>query len=154
MLGYLFHRGDMDGGIYAGVDYQNYKLSPDDPTSAVRGTEWGFKVAGDVSTSREGERYFSLAGSYSTAFDSYWARVRTGFNRSRYTFGAEASAFGSEDFDGQRLGAFLTFDVNLRPNSNPIEVTLSGGHQFVSDSGGTTGGGQGLYGSIVFSSSF
>ncbi len=51
MLGYLFHRMGYSGGIYTGADYENYKLSPDDLNSPVRGTEWGFKVAGDVATS-------------------------------------------------------------------------------------------------------
>src|SRR4029453_8043009 len=37
MLGYLFHRNAFSGGIYLGADYQNYKLSPDDPTTSVRG---------------------------------------------------------------------------------------------------------------------
>jgi hypothetical protein len=158
MLGYMFHRGDLHGSVYVGADYQNYKLSPDDPTADVRGVEWGYKVAGDLATSRDGPIYFALSGSYSTAFDSYWSRVRYGFNRSRRTFGIEAQAFGNEEFDAQRLGAFLTFDVNLRPGT-PIEITIAGGHQFVNDPTGggatpTTGGGEGTYASIVFSTAF
>jgi hypothetical protein len=159
MLGYLFNRGAFSGGVYLGADYQNYKLSPDDPTTSVRGTEWGFKVAGDVATSDDRPLYFALAGSYSTAFDSYWSRVRVGHNRNHVIYGIEGSAFGNEDFDAQRLGAFLTFQVPLRP-STPLEVTLAAGHQFANDSksGSTTststGGGEGTYGSVVFSMPF
>jgi hypothetical protein len=157
MLGYLFNRGAFSGGIYVGADYQNYKLSPDDPTANVRGTEWGFKVAADIATSDDRPLYFSLAGSYSTAFDSYWSRVRVGHNRNHVIYGIEGQAFGNEDFDAQRLGAFLTFQVPLSPRT-PLEVTLAAGHQFVGDSkSGTTtstGGGEGTYGTIVFSMPF
>jgi Cellulose biosynthesis protein BcsS len=158
MLGYLFHRTGFSGGIYMGADYQNYKLSPDDPDTSVRGTEWGFKVAGDIASSDDRPLYLSLAGSYSTAFDSYWTRARIGHNRNRIIYGIEGQAFGNEDFNAQRLGGFLTFQVPLRP-STPLEVTLSAGHQFVNDSGSSgdsisTGGAAGTYGTIVFSTTF
>ena len=132
MLGYLFHRMGYSGGIYAGADYENYKLSPDDLNSPVRGTEWGFKVAGDVATSDDRPLHLSFAGSYSTAFDSYWTRARVGHNRNRIIYGIEGQAFGNEDYNAQRLGGFLTFDFPLRP-SMPIEVTLSAGYQFVNE---------------------
>jgi hypothetical protein len=157
MLGYLFNRGAFSGGIYAGADYQNYKLSPDDPTTNVRGTEWGFKVAADVTSSDDRPLYVSMAGSYSTAFDSYWTRLRLGHNRNRVVYGIEGQAFGNQDFNAQRLGGFLTFQIPLRP-STPLEVTLSVGHQFVNDSNSgtevSTGGGAGAYGTIVFSTTF
>jgi hypothetical protein len=157
MLGYLFHRSHVSGGIYVGADYQNVKLKPDDPTEKVRGTEIGFKVAGDVSTDREMPYYFSLHANYSTAFETYWARARAGLTRHKVAFGAEGIAFGDEGFDAQRLGGFVMFDLNLLPN-RPIEVTLSAGHQFVSDTkSGTTGGiggSEGTYGSVVFSLTF
>jgi len=160
MLGYLFNRGRWSGGVFVGVDYQDYKLKPDDPTSNVRGTEVGFAVAANVDTGREGPYYFSLNGKYSTAFDSYWGRVRTGLNRGRFTFGPEFIAFGDTDFDAHRIGGFLTFDVKLIPRM-PLEVTLSAGRQFVDSSGGggggtvtSVGGGEGTYGLVVFSTSF
>ena len=158
MLGYLFHRNAFSGGIYLGADYQNYKLAPDDPTTSVRGAEWGLKVAADVATSDDRPLYFSLAGSYSTAFDSYWTRARLGHNLNRVVYGIEGQAFGNEDFNAQRLGGFLTFQVPLRPNL-PLEVTLAAGHQFVNESSSSsdstsTGGSAGTYGTIVFSTTF
>lgn len=160
MLGYQFTRGITSGAIFVGVDYQDYKLSPDDPTAQVRGSEVGFAVAGNLETSRDQPYYVSLAGKYSTAFDTYWGRIRTGLNRGRFTFGPEAIAYGDTEFDAQRLGGFLTFDLKLIPRM-PLEVTLSAGHQWANDStvggGGpvtSVGGGDGTYGSIVFSTTF
>jgi hypothetical protein len=156
MLGYRFSRNQLYGGIYAGIDYQDYKLKPDNPTAEVRGTEVGFAVAGNLETSRDLPYYFSLSGKYSTAFDTYWSRLRLGLNRGRVTFGAEGIALGDLESDEQRLGGFVMFDVKLIPRM-PFEVTLSAGHQFASGSStgvGSTGGGEGNYGLIVFSTTF
>jgi Cellulose biosynthesis protein BcsS len=159
MLGYRFVRKHMYGGIYVGGDYQNYRLSPDDPTAKVRGTEVGVKVAAELATSKELPYYFALNGNYSTAFDVYWARARVGLIRGGVTFGPEGIVFGDEEFNAQRLGGFVSFDVKLLPN-RPVEITLSAGHQFVNDSGssagggngiGGAGGGEGTYATIVFS---
>jgi hypothetical protein len=157
MLGYLFHRMGYSGAFYLGADYENYKLSPDDLSSPVRGTEWGFKVAADVATSDDRPLYLAFSGTYSTAFDSYWTRVRVGHNRDRIVYGVEGQAFGNEDFNAQRLGGFLTFQLPLRPTL-PLEVTLATGYQFVDESNNgdstSTGGGKGAYGTIIFSTTF
>src|SRR5262245_32739627 len=50
MLGYLFNRQHLAGGIFVGFDWQNVRLKPDDPSATVRGTETGVKVAGWVET--------------------------------------------------------------------------------------------------------
>ena len=158
-LGYMLSRNQVGYEIYAGVDYQNVKLSPDDPTAEVRGTEWGFKVGAGIETEKELPYYYALEGQYSTAFNSYWARARVGLHRGRFTFGPEASVVGDEDFDAQRVGAFVRFDVEL-PRFRPVEVTLSGGHQFVSgsnennDNTGSIGGSAGTYGLLNFSTTF
>lgn len=156
MIGYKISRGHWWAAGYIGVDYQDHDLTPDDPANPVRGSEVGFKVAADIATLRQGTPiYFGLSGQYSTAFDSYWARARVGLNRDRFTFGPEAIALGSDSFDAHRIGGFLTFDLNLAPRM-PIEVTLSGGYQFLDGNGsgggfgGGSGGGEGVYGGIVF----
>ena len=159
MLGYRFNdeKGKIYGGIYIGADYQNYRLDPDDPTAQVRGTEWGFKVAADLATLREGTPlYYALVGNYSTSFQTYWARARVGVNLHGVTFGPEGIVLGDVGFDAQRVGAFLIFDLKPFPKMAPIEVGLSVGHQFVAGEGGGVvdgvggvGGGEGTYGGIV-----
>lgn len=157
MIGYKISRGNIWAAAYIGIDYQDHDLTPDDPANPVRGSEVGFKVAADIASLRTGSPlYFSLNGQYSTAFDSYWARGRIGLNRGHMTFGPEVLAMGSDSFDAQRVGGFVMFDVSLVPNM-PIEVTLSGGYQFLDDSNGNSfggGGGEGAYGGIVFTTLF
>jgi hypothetical protein len=153
MLGYLFNRKGYSGGIFVGVDYQNFTLSPDDPTAPVRGTEIGAKIVGNLTSADELPYHYSLQGAYSTAFNSYWARARIGLNRSGVTFGPEVIVVGSDSFDAHRLGGFTTFKFErLR---TPIELTLSAGYHFVDGTHGATttgssGGGDGAYGSVVF----
>ena len=94
MIGYKFSRGPVWGSIFVGVDVQDYDLSPDDPTALVRGSETGFKVAGDLSTAYGSPIYASIAGNYSTAFNSYWARARVGVYRDKLTWGPEGVVLG------------------------------------------------------------
>src|SRR5262245_11256907 len=109
MLGYKFARGALWGTVFAGVDYQNHRLSPHNPDENVRGTEIGFKVGADLSTPYGSQFYAALSANYSTAFDTYWARVRFGHHRGNFTFGPEGIVMGNEGFDAQRLGGFLTW---------------------------------------------
>ncbi|HEU0160238.1 MAG TPA: cellulose biosynthesis protein BcsS, partial [Hyphomicrobiaceae bacterium] len=111
-----------------------------------------------IETEKELPYYFALEGNYSTAFNSYWARARVGWHRGRFIFGPEASVVGDEDFDAQRVGGFVRFDLPLAP-FRPIEVTLSAGHQFVSGNNnngatGGIGGSEGTYGLINWSVTF
>jgi len=156
MLGYRVTLGKIFGGVYIGADYQNFRLDPDDPFAEVRGTEWGFKVAADVATLRNGLPYYlALEGNYSTAFQTYWARARAGLSHHGVTFGPEGIALGDVGFDAQRIGGFVIFDLPLSMRATPLEVSLHVGHQFVAGSGsnngveGSVGGGEGTYGGIV-----
>lgn len=146
MLGYLFSRGNFGGGIFVGVDYQNYKLKPDDPTAAIRGTELGLKIAANLGTDSTSPHYFDISASYSTSFSSYWARIRTGLNHQGFAFGPEGIVMGSEGFDAQRLGGFVSYKF---PN-RPVELTFSSGYQFLSGSGQdtSTSGGEGIYAGV------
>ena len=150
MLGYLFNRRTYEIGLFAGLDYQNVRLRPDDPTAEVRGTETGFKVAGFAVSDRDQPYYFNFYGQYSTAFDSYSLRARLGLTRNRVAFGPEFILTGDEEDRSRRFGAFTTFDLRL---ARPIEVTLSGGYQWADDSStgtpfGCTGG-DGGYGALM-----
>lgn len=155
MLGYRATLAGVYTGVYVGVDYQNHKLRPHDPTNPVSGSEAGFKIAADLESNRERTGlYYSFDGSYSTAFDSYWARGRVGYSTGRIVFGPEAIALGNEGYDGTRIGGFVSWTTQLNPWV-PLELTLSVGHQHIreDDGGGgigASGGGNGMYGGVNF----
>lgn len=155
MIGYKISRGHWWASAMVGIDWQSHGLTPFDPGSLVRGTEVGFKTALDFATLRDkGPIYLAASGNYSTAFDSYWARGRIGGNLGRITIGPEAIALGNDAFDAHRFGGFAIFDLPLSRTFS-LEVTLSGGYQFVDgNGGGGSGGGEGAYFGIGVSSVF
>lgn len=158
MIGYKISRGHWWAAAFVGVDWQSHDLTPDDLTARVRGTEVGVKVAVDFATLRnQGPVYAAASANYSTAFDSYWARGRLGGNLGHLTVGPEAIRLGNEAFDATRIGGFVMFDLPLSRTTS-IEVTLSGGYQYLDGNGGATtvgsGGGEGAYFGINISSVF
>lgn len=136
MVGYGFSKGQLSGSVFLGGDYQDYKLSPDDPTAIVRGPEWGIKTTANVQTNRELPYYLELNGSYSTSFQSYFAQARVGVNQFGLTFGPEVAWLGSEGYDARRVGGFVYFELQDRP----VAITLAAGHNFLLGSGTTVSG--------------
>jgi Cellulose biosynthesis protein BcsS len=154
MIGYQFTRGVLTSTVYVGVDYLDYDLNPDDPTNEIRGDEVGFKVAFDSETGTESPLFVSLSASYSTAFDSYFALLRLGYNNERFAVGPEGALFGDQSDDLQRLGGFLTLRHNFSGNTSG-QITFYGGHQFADeDTTSNVSGGEGAYGGVSFSLSF
>ena len=157
LVGYHLGLGQVDASLAVGADYHDEQLSPDDPTAVVNGTEVGFIASGDLAFSGS-NLSLSLAGIYSTAFDSYWSRARFGYDSDCFAIGPEALAFGVDGYDARRLGGFATIKFNLTP-STEAELTLSVGHQFVAQGStggdvGGTGGGEGTYVTIGTGLSF
>lgn len=150
MLGYQWVRNGIDVGVYLGVDFQDHKIKPDDPFNELRGSDTGFKIAGDIGTNDDNASpfYFNLNGSYSTAFDTYYGLARVGHKFGRITLGPEGWLLGDATGDAQRLGGFVSFDM---PLSETLHGTLaiSGGHQFGDDDGfGGRNFEDGVYGTL------
>lgn len=153
MLGYQFLSPGLRVAMFIGGEYQDHDLDPNDTANRVRGSEGGFKVAGELGTDRSTPLYLNVLGTYSTAFDSYWARGRIGWQKGGFAIGPEGGVSGNESYDAQRVGGFLKFDLPLF--SRTTEVSLSAGYQFLSDNGGgSASGGEGAYGTIGFGFSF
>jgi len=155
MPGYQWVRGPTTFGGFVGFDYQQSRLSPTDPTNAVRGTATGLKV--------EGHYYFaddkqpveaSLVGEYSTAFDTYYAELRIGARIcDKLVVGPDASVDGDTGYDAQRLGGYAKFAFEMTKGV-PLELTLIAGHQFVSSGGTGFGGDAGTFGTLEIDTDF
>lgn len=149
MVGYQILRPGIRVAGYVGVEHQDHRLSPFDPKNPVVGGEVGFKVAGDVTIGHGQPLFMILTGSYSTAFDTYWSRMRIGYTVDQITFGPEGWLSGKENSEEKRIGAF----IGARVAGTPIEITLSGGRQF-NDKGGIFANKDGAYGSLNVGVSF
>jgi hypothetical protein len=158
MIGYQATLGVFTATAYIGYEYRDIDLSPADPGNETQGSESGFKVAMDAQTSDEIPLFVSFSGAYSTAFDAYYAMLRTGYNAKRFVIGPEGLVGEIDGSEYQRLGGFVTYRFNLTP-AMPAEITLNAGHQFVDDEDGGDGfvtslGGEGAYGGVSMSFSF
>jgi len=107
MIGYQLIRPGVRIAGYVGAEQQSHDLSPSVPSNRVAGTEIGFKVAGDVTLGYGQPLFLNLAGSYSTAFETYWSRLRIGYKVDRFTFGPEALLSGNEGSDARRIAGFV-----------------------------------------------
>jgi hypothetical protein len=157
MIGYYGVIGETAyWNIMIGVGVENNDLDRNDRSNPVRGSEVGFKVAGEIESDDELRKfYYHLEGDYTTAFDTYWSRVRLGYGVGRMKVGPEGTFYGDETFNSQRIGAFLRFPVGLFQSLDPV-IIFAGGYEFVhsDDSGpgdidgfGSSGGsGDGAFG--------
>jgi cellulose biosynthesis protein BcsS len=146
MIGYQQVMGNMRVAGFIGLDYQDHRLSPNDPFNHVNGTETGVKVVGDVSSLVGNPLFFNLLGSLSTAFDSYSARLRIGYNfGGSLVIGPEGWVFGNSFGDFQRVGVFLQMDTPIA--GLPTRFTISGGHE-TRENRDALDGPNGFYGSL------
>jgi hypothetical protein len=156
MPGYQYVRGAETFGASIGLDYQDSQLSPNDLTNPVRGTVVGFKAAVNYDFQDDKEPFeASLASEYSTAFETYYAELRVGARLTdKLSLGPAAEVDGTTGYNGQRLGAYATYDFDLAKGMT-LDVTIVGGHQFVSGDGQAgPGGGAGTYGTLELSTNF
>jgi hypothetical protein len=156
MPGYQYVRGAETFGASIGLDYQDSLLSPSDPTNPVRGTALGFKVALNYDFQDDKKPFeASLASEYSTAFETYYAELRVGARLTdKLSLGPAAEVDGTTGYNGQRLGAYATYDFDLAKGVT-LDVTIVGGHQFVSGDGQAgPAGGAGTYGTLELTTNF
>lgn len=159
-VGYQIVRDDIYYEVYAGLDYQSVNLSPNDLSNAVRGERAGAKVTAIIVSGESRPYYIDFASNYSTAFDTYFVRLRAGLKTgpgsalSQFAMGPEGTVFGDSGFDAQRLGLFLKLPIPLKP-LDTVNVIAAGGYQWVTYNGdqsaaGGLGGGNGGYATLSF----
>ena len=125
MLGYQQYVGATRFTLYAGTNVESHDNNKD-PAAVVRGTEWGFKVQGEVFHQFNEQWYGLLIGNYSTVFKSYFAMGKVGYKITpTIAIGPELISLGNERFDQIHLGPFISFDIGPR-----VQLILSGGYSW------------------------
>jgi hypothetical protein len=95
--------------VFAGLDVQNHRLSPDDPSSRLRGADVGLRVAADYWFEPTLQTMIAANGSVSTIVNSYDARAAYGWKLwDRFYAGPEAQMFASNGYRQWRIGAHVT----------------------------------------------
>ena len=113
MLGYQFLMDMARVSVYAGVNVQDHDLSPNDPGNSVDGTEVGFAATGEIETLETSPFYGNLAGTFSTANDTYWTRGRIGWRIDQFVIGPEGSLSGNDEYDAARIGGFGMMQLGM-----------------------------------------
>lgn len=109
MPGWRFKRQGLEITAFAGVDAQQHALSPDDPSSSLRGSMVGLRSGFDLWYEPTRTTMLAADASYSTIGDSYTARVAFGWRfLDRIYLGPEAAAFASGDYQQYRFGLHFT----------------------------------------------
>jgi hypothetical protein len=127
--GWRFVRGKFIASIFAGLDLQDHRLSPDDPSAGLRGSHAGFRVNAELWYEPTPLTMAAADGSVSTIDASYNARLAFGWKIfDRYYVGPEVQGFAAGDNYRQlRAGLHVT---GLRTAS----VEWSGGLGWAQDS--------------------
>jgi hypothetical protein len=111
MFGYAVEREKMSMKFMIGAAVRDYVLSQPDPTNPVQGVALGVKFAWEMYTDAIKYNMVYADVSYSTAFKSYYAQVKYGydftFGKELY-FGPEITVLGDENYNEWRLGIHLT----------------------------------------------
>jgi hypothetical protein len=139
MLGYQKFIGTARFSLYAGANVEHH--ANDDPNAVVKGTEWGFKIQGEVYNDFSAKWYGLLLATYSTAFNSYFALGKVGYRiNSVVSFGPEVTGLGNDRFDNVRGGGFVAVNI-----TNSTQFIVSGGYAWDErrDSLNDTSGGYG-----------
>lgn len=145
MIGYQKGLEDFFLRGYVGLDYEDHDLSPNNPFDSNRGSDIGVKVQGEIETGYLSPYYASVIGSYGTAKDRYWVRVRGGYNFDGCILGPEGLLTGTHESDEQRIGAFMTLT-----NLGRLGLSVSTGYSDTSD----RRGGSSWYGTLELSTRF
>lgn len=79
MPGWRFKRDGLEAKVFAGIDLQHHRLSPDDPSSGLRGTDVGLRVGFDLWLEPSPTTMVAADGAVSTIATNYSARAAVGW---------------------------------------------------------------------------
>jgi len=123
MLGYQKVMESFTARGFIGLDYEDHDFSPDNIFDDNRGSDTGVKVQAELESDFSSPNYASVFASYGTAKDRYGLRLRGGRDFSGFVVGPEIVLIGDQEYDEQRLGAFLTVKKLI-----PVLLSVSAGY--------------------------
>lgn len=127
--GWHFKRDGFEAKAFLGLDLQDHRLAPDDPSSRLRGASVGARIAMDLWSEPTPASMIAADGSLSTIIDSYSARIAYGWRlMDAFYLGPEAQTYACEGYRQLRFGVHIT-----ALKFNDIEWSVAGGWSDDSD---------------------
>jgi hypothetical protein len=109
MPGWRFKRSGLEVSVYAGLDAQDHRSSPEDPFASLRGRYRGARGAFDLWYEPTPTTMLAASASVSTIGSGSSARAAFGVNLSgRFYLGPEAQALDCAGYQEYRLGLHVT----------------------------------------------
>jgi len=131
--GVRWHAPGLEVTVYAGLDVQDHRFLPKDPSNRLRGTHGGVRAGFDVWFEPVRNGMVTVSTSLSTIGSSYWMRAATGARfLDMIWIGPEFVAAGDDRYTEMRLGGHIT---SVRFSS--YEFSLGAG--WATDSDGRSG---------------
>jgi hypothetical protein len=107
--GWRIKRDDFEIKVFAGLDLQNHRLSPDDPANSLRGNHAGMRVSADLWWEPTANAMLASSITGSTIGNSFGVRGAAGWRViNRFWIGPEVETSGDEVYRQFRIGAHLT----------------------------------------------
>ncbi len=107
--GWRFKRERLEVKVFAGLDLEDHRLVPDDPSSRLRGSDVGARAAVDIWYEPTPATMLAADGSISTIITNYSARIAYGWHAfDLFYLGPEAQAFACDGYRQLRFGVHLT----------------------------------------------
>ena len=92
MPGWRFKSGKTEVTVFAGLDIENHRLTPDDPGSNLRGTDAGIRIAADFWTEPTDTTMAQLNAAASTIDGSYVLHAAFGWRTKHHRRSTPATA--------------------------------------------------------------
>jgi len=109
MPGWRFKRAGVEVSVFAGVDAQELRLWPDDPSNELRGTHFGMRAGFDFWYEPSRTTMLAVDASVSTIGTSYSVHGAYGWRAfDRLYIGPEAAALACQDYRQFRFGVHAT----------------------------------------------
>ena len=109
MPGWRIKRGDLEIKMFAGLDLQNHRLSPDDLSNSLRGNHAGLRVSADSWWQPMHSMMLASSISGSTIGNSFGIRGAAGWRLlDRFWTGPEIETSGDDVYRQYRFGAHIT----------------------------------------------
>lgn len=107
--GWRLRWGKLEIAAFAGLDVQNRWLTPDDPTSRLRGFHAGLRAGVDLWYEPSEALMLAASGWATTVGSGYWTRAAAGWRVLDLAWiGPELQALGDADYRQLRAGAHVT----------------------------------------------
>lgn len=106
--GWRWRREGFELTVFAGLDVQDHRFSPDDPGNRLRGTHGGARGGFDVWYEPFRDGMVTASASLSTVGSSYWTRAAAGWRVFDVWLGPELHACGDDTYRQFRVGAHVT----------------------------------------------